>query len=526
MRITQLVFAEIKGRPLNFLISLLVVLVAAVLFIVGPTIIRGYAADTKQQLRELQTRTDEELSALQEETNKQLADLDTKTKRIMRDMGVNLRIVHQDTKMGNLYTDFEAVDFPEDYVYKLASAPQVESIVHLVATLQEKIKWNGRTVLLVGMLPVLTQSQKNAEKQHMAQPVEEGTVVVGHELATGLAGDALAKADTNGNGKLDAGEPLDINGTTFTVAQVRPEAGSLEDVQLILNLHDAQKLVNKPGRIHQIMALNCKCHGSRMSKIREELEGVLPDTKVTEYLSRAMAREQQRDAVELQAKNQMKLVREKGEETLAEVKQQREHGEKTLTSLMSVLLPVVVLVAGLIIGLMTWLNVRERRAEIGLLRRLGKRTTQIASLFLAKSLLVGFIGGVVASAACWVAYQIVLSAPHAPPEAALFRPAAVLLVLTVLGAADRHGHGQLPAHPLGNRSGSCSDSHRTITVQRTLDNIPVIFRWTRVPVRTMFGYVHATVALHRARQLAICHLVCDDDHNHDLLSSGPLSWGS
>jgi hypothetical protein len=434
MRISQLVWAEIKGRPLNFTISLLVVLVAAVLFVVGPTIIRGYAADTKKQLSELQTRTDQELQTLQDETDRQLAELDTKTKRIMRDLGVNLRIVHEDTKMGNLYTDFEAVDFPEDYVNKLATAPQVETIVHLIATLQEKIKWQGRTVLLVGMLPVLTNSQKNIEQKHMAEPVHEGTVVVGYELAAGLSGEALVQADTNGNGVLDAGEPLDILGTTFTVAQVRPEAGSLEDVQLILNLHDAQQLVNKPGRIHQIMALNCKCHGSRISKIRQELEGVLPDTKVTEYLSRATAREQQRDAVELQAKNQMALVREQGERTLAEVQQQREHGEKTLTSLMSVLLPVVVLVAGVVIGLMTWINVRERRAEIGLLRALGKRTAQIASLFLVKSLLVGLLGGAVASLACWAAYYLVLNSAGAPPEAALFRPPALLLVLAIVGA--------------------------------------------------------------------------------------------
>ncbi len=424
MRIFQLVFAEIVGRPLNFLLSLLVVAVAAILFIVGPTVISGYAADTKEQLRDLQTSTDRELQTLRKDMDKQLAELDKKTKRIMRDMGVNLRIVHQDTKMGDLYTDFVAVDFPEEYVEKLANAPQVDTIVHLIATLQEKVTWNGRTVLLVGMLPVLTASQKNAERQHMAQPVEPGTVVVGYELAAGLSGDALAKADANKNGKLDVGEKLDVLGTSFAVAEVRPEAGSLEDVQLVLNLHDAQKLVNKPGRIHQILALNCKCHGSRMSVIRKELEGVLPDTKVTEHLSRATAREEQRDAVELQSKKQIELVRIQGEKTLAEVKQKRAHGEQTLTSLIGVLLPLVVLVAGLIVGLMTWLNVRERRSEIGLLRALGKRTGQIASLFLIKSLFVGFLGGVAACLVCVIAFAVVSGASQ---------PSGTLLLLTVLG---------------------------------------------------------------------------------------------
>ena len=437
MRITRLVVAEIAGRPLSFLLSLLVVVVAAILFVVGPTIIRGYATDTKQQLLTLQTRTDEELQKLQDETDKQLAELDKNTTRIMRDMGVNLRIVHQDTKFGDLYTDFVAVDFPEEYVQKLAHAPQVEAIVHLVATLQEKIKWNNRTALLIGMLPVLTASQKNAEKQHMAQPVEPGTVVVGYELAAGLSGEELTAADSNQNGKLDVGEQLDVLGTSFQVAEVRPEAGTLEDVQLVLNLHDAQQLVGKPGRIHQIMALNCKCKGNRMSVIRRELEGVLPDTKVTEHLSRATAREMQRDLVEKQRQEQMNLVRARGEKTVRDVKQNRQHGERTLTSLVAVMLPLEVLVAGLILGLMTWLNVRERRAEIGLLRALGKRTSQIASLFFAKAVLVGFLGGAIACLLCLLASLIVAGSSHGVTDSSavqLYRPAASLLLLTVVGA--------------------------------------------------------------------------------------------
>ncbi len=437
MRISRLVFAEIVGRPLSFLLSMTVVIVAAVLFIAGPTIIRGYAADTRQQLHRLQTQTREQLEQLQQETDKQLAELDKRTTRIMRDMGVNLRIVHRDTKFGDLYTDFVAVDFPEDYVHKLATAPRVEAIVHLIATLQEKIRWNGRTALLIGMQPVLTHSQKNAEMQHLAQPVEPGTVVVGHELAMGLSRDGLAQADTNQSGTLDAGDQLDVLGTTFRVAQVRPEAGTLEDVQLVLELHDAQQLVGKPGRIHQIMALNCKCRGNRMTVIRAELEGVLPDTKVTEHLSQATAREMQRDLVEKQHQRQMELLRTQGAKTLQEVQSNRQRGEQALTSLVSILLPLEVLVAAMVVGLMTWLNVRERRHEIGLLRALGKGTGHIASLFLVKGLMVGLSGGVVASLVCLAIYGLV-SGPARPAESALdlslFRPSASLLWLTLLGA--------------------------------------------------------------------------------------------
>ncbi|MCH5373633.1 MAG: hypothetical protein JJ992_06625, partial [Planctomycetes bacterium] len=169
MSTLNLILAEIRFRWLNFLLSLLAVTVAATLFIVGPTLISGYAQDSRKQLASLEAEADAlqaKTQDMQKETKAILDEMDTKTKRIMRDLGVNLRIVHKDTNMTSLYTDFKAVDFPEEYVHRLASAPSIETIVHLVATLQDKIKWNDRTVLLVGTLPVLTVSQKNEEKPH------------------------------------------------------------------------------------------------------------------------------------------------------------------------------------------------------------------------------------------------------------------------------------------------------------------------------------------------------------------------
>ena len=119
------------------------------------------------------------------------------------------------------------------------------------------------------------------------------------------------------------------------------------------------------GRIHQIMALNCKCHGSRISVIRRELEGVLPDTKVTEHLSRATAREKQRDLVAKKYAGQMACQKEHVSSKSPWCKANRDRWEKALTGLVTVTLPLVVFVAALIIGLMTWLNVREagRRSD-------------------------------------------------------------------------------------------------------------------------------------------------------------------
>jgi hypothetical protein len=271
----------------------------------------------------------------------------------------------------------------------------------------------------------------------MAKPVEEGTVVVGFELAAGLKESVLAESDKNSNGKLDAGDELDVLGRKFTVAEVRPEAGSVEDIQLILHLHDAQELVKKPGRIHQILALNCKCKGNRISVIREELEGVLPDTKVTEDSSRATAREEQRNLVASKRKAQMELVEKNQTQQMALVKTSREQWERALRGLIAFTLPLEVLVAAIVVGLMAWLNVRERRSEIGLLRALGKRTGQIAALFLVKSMLLGLFGGLLAIGACALTYVLLPSLMESLTDGISFQhyqPSMRLLAFTLLGA--------------------------------------------------------------------------------------------
>jgi cell division protein FtsB len=146
----QLILAEIRFRFVNFFLCLMAVALAAALFVSGPTLISGYAKDTNQQLQTLQAEADKlqaeaeklqaETATMKRETEELLAAMDKETIRIMRDMGVNLRIVHQDTNMADLYTDFVAVDFPEEYVHRLAASEQIETIVHVVATLQHRVK--------------------------------------------------------------------------------------------------------------------------------------------------------------------------------------------------------------------------------------------------------------------------------------------------------------------------------------------------------------------------------------------------
>jgi putative ABC transport system permease protein len=68
--------------------------------------------------------------------------------------------------------------------------------------------------------------------------------------------------------------------------------------------------------------------------------------------------------------------------------------------------PTVLLGGALWIGLLTVLNVRERRSEIGLWRALGRGSGSIASLFLLKMALLGLFGALAGfGIGTWIALE-------------------------------------------------------------------------------------------------------------------------
>jgi hypothetical protein len=416
MTILSLVFAELRFRLLNVVLAVLAVATAAALFVAGPTLLGGYARDTHNRLETLQQQNDAKLVELMSKSDAELAELDKQTVRIMRDIGVNLKIIHKDTKMDGLYAEFVVPQFPQSYVDQLAESTTVETIAHLVATLQEKRKWNGRTILLTGIHTVLTNSQLAEGKGHMTPKVDPGTVLVGSELGQGL----------------NPGDVIDVDGHKLTVKKVQPESGTEADITLMTNLADAQQIMNAEGKITMIMAQSCKCHGDRISTIRRQLEQELPDTKVVEVSNLATAREMQRDLVAKKAEQQSTLLKEKSDEQRELLASSRSRAEATIASLVGFSTPLVVLASAVFVGLLTWLNVRERRPEIGLLRALGKGTAAIAGLFLGKAVLLGLLGGMLGAAIGYAAALLIGGSMQIP--ASLFQADPLIVLGTLLGA--------------------------------------------------------------------------------------------
>ena len=263
----------------------------------------------------------------------------------------------------------------------------------------------------------------------MGFDIKPGEVFLGHEAGIGHK----------------KGEEVDILGQKFRIVRILKERGSKDDIMIAMHLKDAQTILKKPGKITEIMALNCKCKTvNRLAEIREQLEKVLPEAKVTEWGSKAMVRAEQRknvakhreDAIRQQAESDALIQakeEEKQQQLVDEIKENRESGEQQLLMLTRVVTPLVVLICAAWVGLLAWSNVRQRRAEIGLLRALGKGTANIAALLLGKAVLLGIIGGTIG---CLVGLLIAWGLARGPLDIAAgnFPIPTLAIVLTIVGA--------------------------------------------------------------------------------------------
>ena len=121
------------------------------------------------------------------------------------------------------------------------------------------------------------------------------------------------------------------------------------------------------GRINEIKALQCMCIGNydqmeSLDQLRAQLKDVLPDAKVILMQSIATARQEQRIMAE---------------------------------RYFSYIFPLLLFAVMAWIGILAFLNVRERRHEIGIMRAVGYGSGKIALLFLGKAVVLGFTGAAI-----------------------------------------------------------------------------------------------------------------------------------
>jgi hypothetical protein len=358
MTIWNLLVREILHRKLNFALGVFSVMVASGSLIGALTLLRIHDIETGQILE-----------AKQEDLDKSMADLKDETRKAMLKLGFNIRILPKDLNLTDFWSeDYASKYMPEDYVDKLANSGVV-TVRHFLPSLEQKIEWPERKIKinLVGTRGEVPNMHKSPVKP-LVQPVPPGTIVLGHELHRSM--------------NIKVGDDLKLMGKSFKVHKCYAERGSKDDNTAWIWLAEAQELLDKQGQINGILALECHCTGDALPIIRKEIAGVLPNTQVIEYKSRALARAEARTAAEDRAR----LTLENEKAARAKLRQTRER-------FASVLIPVVVTACAVWVAVLGFTNVRMRRDEIGILRTLGVSAKHVLFMFMSRHVLLGVLGG-------------------------------------------------------------------------------------------------------------------------------------
>lgn len=275
------------------------------------------------------------------------------TRRVMRDLGFNLRIIPANTDTAYLWANgYPDVTMPEDFIKTLAAQKGVFlSFNHLTATLRQRLSLPRGLVILEGV----TASISDESKKPMGFSIPRGQAYLGSTAAR----------------LLDArrGAPVQLGTLTLTVERVLAESGTDDDIRVYAHLADVQAILNLPGRINEIQAIDCLCltaDQDPLAQIRKTLAELLPGTQVLHIRALADARARQRQMAEKYA---------------------------------AFSVPLALAIAALWVGALAVINVRQRRPEIGLWRALGHGSSRLATLFLGKAALLGAVSGLLGTLA-------------------------------------------------------------------------------------------------------------------------------
>lgn len=357
MSLWKLIVREMVHRKLNFLFSLLSVVIAVACLAGAWTLLQADERDTARLL-----------AAKQREVEAAGAELQEAMRKITLGLGFNLLIVPQDQDLNELHLEGGlSRAMPEEYVNRLAHS-KIVTVNHLLPSVVRRLTWPEQNIPIIlqgtrGEVPILHADPKKP----LLDAVPPGRIVLGYQLQQRL--------------KLQPGEKVTLLGREFTVLKSHDERGTADDSTVWIHLAEAQELLGMKNLIHAILALECHCAGERLPAIRQEVMGILPGTQVIERGPPALARAEARSRAQENAVAALQL------EVASRLQLRRQHERFA-----AVLVPVVFTGCLLWIGFLAFGNVRDRRAEIGILRAIGYRAGQIMTIFLGKAAILGLLG--------------------------------------------------------------------------------------------------------------------------------------
>ena len=361
MSLWHWVFREITYRKVGFAVACVAVAAAMACLVGSVTLLEMHDHATQSILAAKAQATQQQMDQLREEM-----------RVAMLKLGLNLVILPKGQDVTDWYADHRVDVYMDESEAEKLTHLRLVAIRHILPILQQPVRWPEmqRKIILIGTRGETPDLHKNPKKP-IIQPVPKDTIVLGYELHRSLG--------------LKVDDRVQLMGKAFTVHNCHAERGTRDDITAWIELSQAQELLAQPGKINAILALQCVCSGPDLSGVRAEITRALPNTKVLELgAERRLARAEARAS-----------VAQRATETLKKETQLRENLRTEREGFASLLVTAVVVAAGVWLAFLAFANARQRRSEIGILRALGHGTSRILSLFLARAVLVGLLGGVV-----------------------------------------------------------------------------------------------------------------------------------
>ncbi len=290
-------------------------------------------------------------------------------------LGANIQVLPQGATIDDYYSaDVDAPTFPEDYVERVATS-MLPGVDNMSPKLSRRINVKGIPIVLTGVLPANELASKpiwqasglmGAELQLACGPdynpqsaANNGGKASGREVVDSLSSsDVWAGSIAADRLKLTNGSTVMLEGKQFNVTHILSETGTIDDSRIFAHLHSVQELLGIGSQINAIEIMGCcdAISDGLLSKLRN----ILPDTRIT---------------------------------TINHIVKTQIETNQLMSKISIVLLVIIVLVGAISIGNYMWANVEERKREIGTLITLGLKKIHIYRLFIAKSLVLGLMGG-------------------------------------------------------------------------------------------------------------------------------------
>lgn len=400
MKAFDLFLCEIRFRPAGFLVGLAAAAAVAGCLVAARGILDSHDRKTDRLVADLEARAQARMDELSEET-----------RIFTKNLGFNILLLPAGQDLGELYgTDRSTRFFPAGQAERLGRA-KLETLNHLLPMLRQRLSWPpyGGDIILVGVQgEIYIKSPRN--QKPMEESVAPGRVHLGDAIHRKLG--------------VKAGDTIELLGERFTVHRLLPANGNVDDITVLANLGDVQRLLNRQGQISGILALSCDCAAGDLDMIRTEVSRTLPGVQVVEFATRARARDRARTAI-------AKGTRAEMDDILAS----RQALRRQLFSFAAILVGVVSVGTLFLLGALAAANARERRPEVAVLRVLGLSTARILLLFLLKAFFTGLAGGILGClAGVLAARQVGGTGVPAVSAGFLAGAAALAIAVAVLGS--------------------------------------------------------------------------------------------